>query len=290
MADDRSQSAGFATLIERRYRLKLAVVKNPFLIVSLLIGGITSVSAADWQSTLTTDPPGKFPAPRACHVKYIFGWSGITAGAGNVQFSRDAERYSLDGKGGSTGFARALWRYDVDYHDVVDANTLRPVETHQVETMRKKTVTTHLTFTSNGVGRLRSENPGQSDNKPRQTRLPNLHGLLSAMLYLRSQPLLEHNTYRVAVYPTTNAYVATINVLGHEKISVHAGTYNAIKCNMQLSKVAKGNTLEPHKKFTRATIWISDDNDRILLRAEAQIFVGTVYADLQSVQFDAAKH
>jgi hypothetical protein len=33
-------------------------------------------------------------------------------------------------------------------------------------------------------------------------------------------------------------------------------------------------------------VWLSDDADRILLRAEAEVFVGTVFAELQSVQFD----
>jgi len=47
--------------------------------------------------------------------------------------------------------------------------------------------------------------------------------------------------------------------------------------------------LQPHRKFRRATIWVSDDTDRILLRIEAQVFVGTVFAELQSVRFDSAK-
>jgi hypothetical protein len=44
--------------------------------------------------------------------------------------------------------------------------------------------------------------------------------------------------------------------------------------------------LEPHKKFRRATIWVSDDAERLILRIDAQISVGTVFAELQSVRFD----
>jgi uncharacterized protein DUF3108 len=106
------------------------------------------------------------------------------------------------------------------------------------------------------------------------------------MLYLRSQPLKEKSVQRVLVYPNTTAYLATLTVLGREKISVHAGSYNAIKIDLRLSKVGKDLQLEPHKKFRRATIWLSDDNDRLILRIEAQIFVGTVFAELQSVRFD----
>jgi hypothetical protein len=55
---------------------------------------------------------------------------------------------------------------------------------------------------------------------------------------------------------------------------------------LQLKRIGKHLELEPHRKFHRATIWVSDDADRLLLRIEAQIFVGTVWAELQSVHFD----
>ena len=110
--------------------------------------------------------------------------------------------------------------------------------------------------------------------------------LLTSMLYLRSQPLQEHSVYRVVVYPATNAYLATATVLGREKVSVRAGSYNAIKIDLQLKRIGKDFDLQPHRKFRRATIWVADDPDRIVLRIEAQVFVGTVFAELQSVKFD----
>jgi hypothetical protein len=113
-----------------------------------------------------------------------------------------------------------------------------------------------------------------------------LYDLHSAALYLRSQPLKEGNVYRLAIYPATNAYLASIKVIGRDKISVHAGTYNAIKLDLQLKRIGKHLELEPHKKFRRGTIWVSDDPERLILRVEAQIFVGTVFAELQSMRFD----
>jgi hypothetical protein len=69
-------------------------------------------------------------------------------------------------------------------------------------------------------------------------------------------------------------------------VRVRAGSYSTIKLDLKLQRVSKKNELEPHRKFKRATIWISDDNDRLLLRIESQIFVGTVTAELQSVHFE----
>ena len=109
------------------------------------------------------------------------------------------------------------------------------------------------------------------------------------MLYLRSQSLKDHSVNRVVVYPASSAYLATITVLGREKVSVHAGAYNAIKIDLQLKRIGKNLELEPHRKFRRGTIWVSDDADRMLLRVEAQIFIGTIFAELQSVRFDNPK-
>src|SRR5262249_49150908 len=64
---------------------------------------------------------------------------------------------------------------------------------------------------------------------------------------------------------------------------------NAIKLDLQLKRIGKNLELQPHRKFRRGTIWVSDDPERLILRIEAQVFVGTVFAELQSVRFDNAK-
>jgi len=264
----------------------LILVALPLL--SLAQPGFQASAAPDWQATLSKEPPGNFPQLRSVHASYVFGWAGFTAATATVQFSRlPADRCELQGTGRTTGLARALWRFDVVYNATANLSSLRPIETNQTDTYRAKKITTHLAFREGGVRRARSETPPQpGQNKPKDFNFPNLFDLQTAMLYLRSQPLQERSTYRVVVYPATNAYLATATVLGREKISVRSGSYKAIKIDLQLKKVAKDLQLEPHRKFRRATIWVSDDADRIVLRIEAQVFVGTVFAELQSVHFD----
>ena len=250
----------------------------------------TIFAAPDWEGTLTKDPPGNFPEPRPVRTTYHFGWSGITAGKGDMHFSKiPGKRFQLDANGGTSGFVRALWKLDATFRGVADADTLRPIESKQVEAYRHKKITTELSFTDAGVSRTRTETPGSKDNKPKTFNFSGLFDLHGAMLYLRSQPLTDHSVYRIVVYPATSAYLATVTVLGRERISVHAGSYNAIKFDVQLKRVGKDLELEPHRKFRRATIWVSDDENRIPLRVEAQIFVGTVFAELYAVHFDQEK-
>jgi Protein of unknown function (DUF3108) len=240
----------------------------------------------DWVSTLTHDPRGNFPDLRPGHATYIYGWSGITAGASEVSFRHgEQQTFVLEGKGRTVGLARILWRFDLSYRSVANAQTLQPLETHQVETARGKRIETNLKFSNEGVNSRRLE-ANRATPTIKDFALENLYDLQSVFLYLRSQPLRDHSVYRVAVYPANSAYVATVIVLGREHLRVRSGNYNAIKMDLKLQRVNKKNELEAHRKFKRATIWLSDDNDRVLLRIESQIFVGTVTAELQSIRFN----
>ena len=259
--------------------------------ITILLASWTGSFAADWQATLSKEPAGNFPELRPLRASYRFGWSGVTAATGEIHFTKPSDdRFQLEGTGRTTGFVRALWKLDVTQRAIANSHTLAPIETQQSESYRSKKIVTHLAFTNSGVTRARTEGQGdKAETKSKQFAFPNLFDLHSAALYLRSQPLKEGSVYRLAVYPATNAYVAIIKVIGREKISVRTGTYNAIKLDLQLKRVGKHLELEPHKKFRRGTIWVSDDAERLVLRIDAQVFVGTVFAELQSVHFDNPK-
>ena len=277
---------------QRTAKMRIQIRFRPTqCVITFLFAFCTGSLAANWEATLTRDPPGNFPELRPLHASYRFGWSGFTAAIGNVHFNKPSgDKFQLDGTGRTIGFVRALWKLDVSHRAIANAQTLHPIETHQTENYRSKKIVTDLTFTNSGVSRSRTEGErGAAGTKTRQFSFPNLFDLHSAALYLRSQPLRDRSVYRIVVYPATNAYLGTVTVVGREKISVRAGTYNAIKLDLQLKRINKRFELEPHRKFRRATIWVSDDPERLLLRIEAQVFVGTVFAELQSVHFDAPR-
>lgn len=256
--------------------------------ITILLASWTGSFAADWQATLSKEPSGNFRELRPLRAYYRFGWSGVSAASCEVHFTKPSnDRFQLEGNGRTIGFVRALWKLDVTQRATANSQTLAPIETQQSESYRSKKIATHLTFTNSGVTRARTEGEGAATKTTsKQFNLPDLFDLHSAALYLRSQPLKQGNVYRLAIYAATNAYLATVKVIGRDKISVRAGTYNAIKLDLQLKRIGKHLELEPHKKFHRATIWVSDDAERLILRVDAQIFVGTVFAELQSVRFD----
>ena len=242
---------------------------------------------AAWEKTVTTRPRGSFPNPRPLVATYKFGWSELVAATAEIALSdHDRQIIQLKGNGGTIGLVRMLWKFDTHQRAVADAKTLRPISMHQVDERRHKTVVTDLSFTPGRVERLRSDSSSKKLPETKDFEFPGgLFDLFSALLYIRSQPLRDGDIYRVVVYPATNAYVATLTVVEHAPITVEAGEYPAIKLDVALKKVGKNRELEPHKKFRQASVWVSDDPDRLLLRIEASIFVGSVFAELQSVRF-----
>ncbi len=256
-----------------------------------LLGGLSSARAQGWESHLSPPTPGPFPPPRPSQLEYTFGWNGVTAATAEFKFSKTADdQFRLEGRGQTVGFAHSLWNFEASHFSLTDARTLRPILVKETESAKGKNGETQLDFTPEGVDSRRDEHRGSSSQtKTRRFDFPNVVSLNSALLFLRSQRLADGEVQRVVVYPQTSAYLCTVTVSGRERITVPSGSYEAIKLDLHLNKIGKNRELLPHKKVKRATVWLSDDADRVILRAEVQVFVGTVFLELRSAQFDRLK-
>ena len=265
--------------------------RNVASIFSLTLLFTPAALGAAWEATVTASSPPSFPGPRPMHARYGLSWSGFPGANADVRLTKPAgDRFQFNGTVHTIGLVRALWKFDGTHASRVDAGTFHPLEMKQIENVRNKKIVTSLSFDSSGVTSRETETPGPSAGpKIRRFDFPNLFDLYSALLYLKSQSLQDRSIQRIVVYPATSAYLATVTVLGRERLTGPSGTYNAIKLDLESSKVGKNRELEPHRKFRRATVWLSDDSDRLLLRIQAQIFVGTVVGELQSVEFEGGR-
>ena len=210
----------------------------------------------------------------------------MTAGLVEADFTRSSANVcELDAKAETVGFARSLWKLDATHDARANLETLKPLTVHQKEIYHAQTIRTDLNFDSRGVLRYRElDRLTRIRRKRKRYEFPNLYDLQTALLYVRSQKLETGKVYTLVAYPATAPYLATITVLGREKIKVKAGTYPAIKIDLRLQKVNDKMELEPHGKSGRATGWISDDEDRLPVKMNAQIFVGSVWVELEKVE------
>ena len=262
------------------------ITQTAFL--ALLLASAHTLLAAGWESTVTASSPPSFPNPRPQHARYGFSWSGFPCATAEIKLNKAAaDRLQLDVTARTIGLARTLWKFDATHTSIVNSATLRPGSVRQIENDRSKKIVTELSFTGTGVVSKITENPG-AGTKIKKFDFPNLFDLQSSLLYLRSQSLPERSVQRIVAFSSTAPYLATVTVLGRERVTVPAGTYNAIKFDLQLNRIKDGQ-LQPHRKFRRANAWLSDDADRLLLKIEAQVFIGSVVCELQSVDFENPK-
>ena len=156
----------------------------------------------------------------------------------------------------------------------------------QTETYKKKVVTTVVDFLADGPVQHRTQEPPEPGPPAvRSFRFPDVHDLNSAVLFIRSQALAQGDSVKLCVFPGGAPYLATATVTGRERMKVAGREWGAIKCDLQLSRIEDNFALSQHKKFRKATAWISDDSDRLLLKISADVQVGSVWAEMQSVSF-----
>lgn len=241
--------------------------------------------AGDWRDAITSTP-GAFPRLRALTAHYEFGWSGFTAAIADAKFTHADGINQLVLTAATTGIPRSMWQMDLEATSTCHSDTLQPVSIFQKETYEEKSFTTKVDFGAEGLERLRTVTP--PDKKPpklKKFKFAKTHDLQSALLFIRSRPLQQGELVSLCVYPGSSPYLADVQVIGREKITVGGKSWDAIKCSLKLRSVDKNFKLTAHKKFKNATAWISDDQDRLLLKVDAEVFIGSIWLELKSVEF-----
>ncbi len=268
-------------------------------LVLLAAPGVTQTPPPDltpgpaWLSRVNLGTPGTFPPPRSYKASYRLSWSDVDAARAEVTCTDSEESNEIQTRitGGTQGLARSLYQVDGTYLSIADRHTLHPIRLEQTELEAKKRKSAHVEFSPAGAERS-TEIVDRKTNIPppegphrRSFHFPGMMDMHSALLYIRSLPLATGDTCTLITMTAGNPYLTTVKVVGRGEVKTVAGHYQAIECSIDLSKINKKEELEPHKAFKSARVWVSDDKDRLIVKAEAQVFIGTVTLDLIHVSF-----
>jgi hypothetical protein len=262
-----------------------------FFALTLLTGHSFSGESSpspDWISSLTSNKgPGNFSAPPAMRLSYRFGWSGIEAATADIHFfSPTRNTFEVDASGATSGFSRTLFLLDLYHQATENKATLMPIHFYQEERYRKETVKTNVVFEGDQVTGLREKIPSDHPPKPNVFKFSPVFDLTTALLWVRSQPLADGDTESLVVWASNAPYLATVTVLGRDTLRIDGKSQNAIKLDLKLKNIDKKMQLKDHKLFKGGRGWLSDDDKRIPLRLEADIFIGYVFVELESVHVD----
>jgi len=255
------------------------------LVCAALCFAFIDAARAGWREEVAALRAGEFAPPADLTARYVFGWGGIEAAAADVQLRREGAVWKAMVRGGTTGAARRLWQLDADYEAVTQSEDWRSLSSFLAERYRRYRVEEVCEFRGGGVRSLRWNTKADA-GKPEWMNfyVPGLRDMAGAMLLARSQPLNDGDLLHLAVFPGEWMYLVRAKVEGRESLPWQGEQRKVIRLSLDIDWIGKDFTLQPHRKFKRGTVWVSDDEVRMPLRIEVKVFVGAVFAELQSLK------
>ncbi len=179
------------------------------------------------------------------------------------------ECYRVVGTGRSVGAFDWFFKVRDHYESYIDAEAMIPwlfIRKIEEGGYSKKQNVSFNHFKSTATSEKKTiSTPGQ------------VQDLISAFYYARTLDMSNAavgDTFHINCYLDDEVFPMVIKYTGKEKIKTKAGTFNCIKFKPFL---LEGRVFKEQEGMT---IWVSDDKNRIPVRAAAEILVGTIKMDL----------
>lgn len=239
-----------------------------------------------WKRDLTPARTGPHPPLAPTDLDFQLSWKGmINSGKLRIEFApADAKKpgqYVVRSSAESLGAAAVLFPYRSSFWSELDPASFAPLYFHAKEMDNKEDVTTTVRYFASRVDCQEIEKTlktGLTKTNDKVFHFAPVFDIFSAMLHVRSQKLADGDTVTMVVCPFKNPYLLRVSVAGHE---IHNGR-NAIRLTLGMQKIDRDTMeLQAYKKLKRdATLWLSDDTDRIPIEFRALAFIGDVRAVL----------
>lgn len=245
----------------------------------LLPIGLLFVSQTPAQTDFCGINNTAFKAGEVITMKVFYNALGAFIGAGEATFTTKLERYNgkpvyhFIGEGKSYSFFDKFFKVRDRYESYVDTSTLLPYKFirnvdeggHKIYNNVSFNQTTNTATSTNGVFKT--------------TRC--IQDVVSSMYYARN---INFDKYKPGdkipfdMFLDDEIYHLYIRYIGKEKIKTRFGKFHAIKFKPLL---VKGTIFEGGEKMTA---WVTDDPNRLLIRVESPISVGTIKVDMMAYQ------
>ncbi len=243
-----------------------------------------------WKKDISPSEIGSHPRIKSGILDLKVSWNGmLDSGKLQVKFApKDTDKpnaYVVTSSAASLGIAAGLFPYTCNFWSELDPVSLQPQLFSAVETDSEETTSTTVRYAPNRAVCKETTQPipkGSSKTIERIFEFSPVFDIFSAMLHIRSQKLNTGDEFNLVVLPFKTPYLIKVKVQGRE---AHLDR-KTIRLTVGMRKI-NGKTLElvPYKKMKKdATLWLSDDDDRIPVEFRAAIFIGDVRATLTNFQ------
>lgn len=252
-------------------------IKTLLKVTSAVVCLAASANAQEWKSTLNKFKPGKFSELKPIQLTYSASWNNALK-SGKVSFifgkkSAKHKNYYISQCYGGSSFNTIPYKFDMTSFS--QRKTFRPILLVANESDNKEKVAITNRFKTGSVShsKITNETNGKSKTETHTFKASTIHDPLTAILFIRSQKLNNGDKINLCLHPFSTPYYTTVTVIGRE---MHMGK-KCIKLDVSMRKIdRKSGNLKEYKKLKKATIWFSDDNQRIPLEIRTQVSLGKI--------------
>ncbi len=250
---------------------------TPFacLLLIFLLLSITSLA----QDTSCALRNNAFAIGEKITYKVYYNWYAIWLNAGEVVFEvqpavmDNKVCYHITGTGATHKSYDWFYKVRDKYETFVEVNSLQPLRFIRDVNEGGYSFHNDVTF---------KHDEGIAITSKKTLEIPNcLQDVLSAIYYSRcvDYSVLEKNdTIPIQLYLDNDMFDIYLRYLGKETIETRLGKFRCIKFKPLLidGTIFKGGE--------RMVVWVTDDENKIPIRVESPIIVGSIKADLSSYE------
>jgi len=220
--------------------------------------------------------------------KFRISYGIVNAGIATLDLSTTTLNgknvFHAKGRGYTTGITKQLFRVEDDYQSYFDITTNKPYR------FVRKIDEGGYTKNQEGFFDQLNKNVLVKDYKNNsQNSFPtndNIQDIVSSFYFLRNHPkinsLKNGESIEIDMFFDDEIYKFKLKFLGKEEIRTKFGKINAMKFRPY---VQSGRVFKQQEGLT---VWISDDDNKIPLKIQANLLVGSLKAELS--EYNGLKH
>lgn len=186
------------------------------------------------------------------------------------QLVNNRNTYYVKVNGKSAGLVDMMFKVKDEFESYIDQEALVPLKAIKKIKEGKYTDSDFITF--DHANKIATSKRGKTEI------VTNTQDIISAIYYARSMDLTnakKGDVFPVPFYLDGKTYELRFKYEGKEVLKTSMGTFNTIKVKPQL---IEGRVFKDNEALT---LWVTDDENKLPIRVESDIFVGSVKVDLE---------
>lgn len=236
--------------------------------------GEVKVKTAAYQPRWTSFAEGTY--------HYQISWQGIKVAeaqvdVGNQEADSQSDAYHVTATAKTAELISIFYKLRHKSESMFDAATLRPRRYYSWQKENSTEKTREINFQSTGEISTKGVKNGQIEDAVTFHSDNLTLDPIAAAFVARSLPLMPGETLSFDVFNGKHRYLIAFNVGPREKIKINDREYEAYKVTPKVQKLTDS---EGEKRLKWATIWVSADDDREVLKLESRVLIGSVSAKL----------